>query len=275
MSNATNNLTNIIDFHTHAFPDAIADRAISALEAGVEDQHIGAHLDGRLASLLASMDKAGIEKAVVCPIATKPKQFEVILDWSLKIRSERILALGSVHPDAADVAGEVRRIADAGLIGLKLHPMYQDFFVDEPRAAPLFAAAADAGLMVVLHSGYDIAFDMNHNADPSRIAAMLDRHPTLKLVATHLGGWKAWDAVREHLTGRDLWIETSFSLEWMDPSDAVDLIRTLRTDRILFGTDSPWADQSEELQRMRNLDLTDAELDAILQGNARRLLGSL
>lgn len=262
----------IIDFHTHAFPDAIAARAIQTLEAEIEGLNIRARLDGRAESLLASMDRAGIDRAVVCPIATRPKQFEGILEWTLSLPADRLIGLGSVHPDADDVAGQVRKTADAGRIGLKLHPMYQDFFVDDPKLDPLYAAAADAGLFIVLHSGYDIAFGDNHQADPSRIAAALDRHPDLTLVATHLGGWRAWDAVREFLVDRTVWIETSFSLEWMPPADAVALIRTLGVERILFGTDSPWADQSEEIRRVRDLDLTDAERDAIFGGNAERFL---
>ncbi|MFW6145907.1 MAG: amidohydrolase family protein [Planctomycetota bacterium] len=264
----------IIDFHTHAFPDALAPRAIATLEGEIEDRY-AAKLDGRADSLLASMDAAGIRRAVVCPIATKPRQFEGILEWSLSIRSDRLIPLGSIHPDAADVAAEVRRVAEAGLIGLKLHPMYQQFTVDEPRLDPLYAAAAETGLMVVLHSGYDIAFDDSEQANAQRIAAVIDRHPDLLLVATHLGGWKDWRRVREFLAPRKLWIGTSYSLDWMSREDAVDLIRTLGVDRLLFGTDSPWADQREEIARMKALGLTDAEYDAIFSGNAERLLGSL
>jgi len=264
----------IIDFHTHAFPDSLAPRAIEALEAKV-DQDVRAFLDGRAASLVASMDAAGIDKAVVCSIATKPKQFEPILEWSLSIRSDRLIPLGSIHPDADDVPGQVKQLADSGLIGLKLHPMYQDFDVDEPRLDPLYAATADAGLILVLHSGYDIAFDDKENANPERIAAVLDRHPNLKLVATHLGGWRDWDRVRRCLGDREIYIETSFSLDWMSPDEAVDLMHALGVDRLLFGTDSPWTDQSEEIQRMLALDLTDVEREAIFHGNAERLLASL
>jgi len=264
----------IIDFHTHAFPDAIAARAIETLEAEVAGD-IRAFLDGRICSLLASMDAAGIDTAVVCPIATKPKQFEGILEWSLSIRSDRLIPLGSIHPDADDVAGQVRRLADAGLIGMKLHPMYQQFAVDEPRLDPLYAATADAGLIIVMHSGYDIAFDDSELANPVRIASVLDRHPDLKLVATHLGGWKDWRRVREQLADREIYIETSFSLDWMPADEAVDLMRTLGVHRLLFGTDSPWADQTEEIRRMAALDLTDAEREAVFGGNAERFLASL
>ena len=58
----------VIDFHTHAFPDALADRAMGQLQARAG---IRACLDGRVGSLLASMDRAGIDRSVVCCIATR------------------------------------------------------------------------------------------------------------------------------------------------------------------------------------------------------------
>ncbi|MDO8303094.1 MAG: hypothetical protein Q7T18_07625, partial [Sedimentisphaerales bacterium] len=89
-------MNGIIDFHTHAFPDAIAVRAMQSLQHGCDIQ---AQLDGKISSLLASMDSCGIETSVVCSIATKPSQFESILKWSEQIQTERILPFPSVHPD--------------------------------------------------------------------------------------------------------------------------------------------------------------------------------
>ena len=66
----------IIDFHTHAFPDQIAEKAMQKLQ---QNCIVKACLNGTLYDLLHSMDKSGIEKAVLCNIATKPDQFEAIL----------------------------------------------------------------------------------------------------------------------------------------------------------------------------------------------------
>ncbi len=264
----------ITDFHTHAFPDSLAPRAIATLEAGSGDWQ--AHTDGTVAGLLVSMDAAGVARSVVCPIATRPDQFDGILAWCGAIRSERIVPLGSVHPAADDVAGQVCQVADAGLVGLKLHPMYQHFKLDEPRLDPLYAAAAEAGLFIEFHCGDDIAYRGDDSAEPFRLAAVAERHPQLTIVATHMGGWLRWQAVREHLLGRfaNLWMETSFSMDFLPDAEMVALIRGQGVGRVLFGTDSPWADQAEQLAHLRRLDLTDAEQRAILQDNAQTLLES-
>ena len=100
-------MTGIIDFHTHAFPDALAERALSSLQHGAG---VKAFLDGRISSLIASMDRCGIQKSVVCSIATKPSQFEPILQWSKTIQSDRIIPLLSFHPADPEYAEKIRTI---------------------------------------------------------------------------------------------------------------------------------------------------------------------
>jgi predicted TIM-barrel fold metal-dependent hydrolase len=126
----------IIDFHGHAFPDDLAPHATETLNGRIpRDGH--AVLDGTLGALLASMDRAGIDRCAICSIATAPKQVDPILRWSASIAGERVLPFGSVHPECADPAAEVHRIAGAGLKGIKLHPLYQDFAADERGLWPL------------------------------------------------------------------------------------------------------------------------------------------
>ncbi len=261
----------VIDFHTHAFPDSLAARAIAHLES--EANHIWkAKLDGRISSLVASMDAAGVDRSIVCPIATKPEHFEGILKWCLAIRSDRIVPLASVHPAAADVAGQLAQIAEAGLAGIKLHPMYQDFDLDDLRLDPLYAAATRHKLLVVVHCGHDIAYFGSTQGHPHRLAAVHRKYPELMLVATHLGGFRVWDEVRRHLLGTGMWMETSFTLGWMPEQDVLDIIRRHGPEHILFGTDSPWADQAAEIARLRALPISEEEKVAILGGNALRAL---
>jgi hypothetical protein len=54
---------------------------------------------------------------------------------------------------------------------------------------------------------------------------------------------------------------------------AVELLRSIGMDRILFASDFPWGNPTLDLKRIRGLGLSHPELEAILGGNARRLLG--
>jgi len=260
----------IVDFHAHAFPDALAARAISQLE---QTGGAKAFLDGRVASLLGSMDDAGIETSVLCSIATKPEQFDPILNWSRQIASPRIVPLASIHPRGHDLIGQARRVAEAGLLGIKLHPYYQRFDVDEEALMPLYRTLDELGLLVVCHTGFDYAFARERKADPIRILRVLDRVPGLKLIATHMGAWEDWEEVERHLIGRPVTLDISLSLDYLEPRRARDMILAHPEERVLFGTDSPWASQANTLRAFRALDLGELREQCILWKNAQTLLG--
>ncbi|MEI7435668.1 MAG: amidohydrolase family protein [bacterium] len=259
----------IIDVHTHAFEDAIAARAIRQIE---QMANIQARLDGRIAALLASMDAAGVEASVVLSIATKPEQTAKIFDWCKRIAAPRIIPFASVHP--ADPAAEdwVKRIADAGLRGIKLHPYYQDFDMAEPRCLTLYRRIAACGLVLMVHAGFDVAFPRARVADAARMRRVLEAVPELKLVVTHLGGWEDWDEAERLLIGLPVYIEPSMSLATLPPARAREMLMRHPMDKLLFGTDSPWSDQSGDLARVRGLNLQADRLEALLGGNAARLL---
>jgi uncharacterized protein len=260
----------IVDFHVHAFPDDVAGKAVSRIQ---ESAGVVPTLDGRIASLLASMDAAGIGRSVVLSIATKPAQFEPILAWSREVADGRLVPMLSVHPADTAASQKIRAAADEGFAGFKLHPYYQDCDLDDRAMDSVYTALQDTGLICVSHTGFDTAFPFVRRADPPRIVRVLDRFPRLKLVATHLGAWKDWELVSRHLTGADLWIDTAYSLDFMPRAAARDLIQSFPTDRVLFGSDSPWADQARSVAAVRDLGLDAEREEAILRGNAEKLLG--
>ncbi len=256
--------------HVHAFPDAIAAHAIRTLEAETDD--VKACHGGTVKDLLASMDAAGIDHAVLCSIATRPGQFQSILDWSASLNQPRLTALPSVHPADPEAVARVHTIADRGFIGLKIHPYYQDFTLDDEELFPLYQAARERGLLVVCHTGFDIAFPRIRRGDPVRIRRVHETFPGLLFIATHLGAWDDWDEVERHLIGHPIYMETSFSTNCMPPARARRLLTAHPAEYLLFGTDSPWTDQAQALRELRALDLPEDRLDAILWKNAHRLL---
>lgn len=266
----------VIDVHVHAFPDRLASRAVESLRIAGRWEPLG---DGTVAGLLAAMDAAGVDLAVLCPIATRPGQVRGIFRWVRKLmrkHGDRLLPMGSVHPADRRADRWVRRFAEAGLAGLKLHPFYQGFVGDEETALPLYAAAAETSLPVAVHCGQDIAFPddaIPDRASPARYAGLLDRLADLRLLCTHLGGWRDWDAAREHLIGREVYIETSSSLTELCPERLRELLAGHDPEKICFGTDWPWNDPAVEIGRLRQAGLDGETLDRILWKNATRLLG--
>lgn len=260
----------IIDFHTHAFPDALAARAIRTLE---EKADIEARLDGRVSSLVASMDKAGVDKSVLASIATKADQFEPILEWSESIASDRIVPFPSVHPADPDAPAKVRIIAGRGFKGVKLHPYYQEFRVDEERIHPIYEALTETGLCLLLHTGFDVAFERIRIADPVRVRRVVETFPELKLVTSHMGAWGDWERAREHLFGKPVYVDVSYAIQFMEKERARGLLQAHSPDYLLFGTDSPWDDQAEAVASLRSLEFGPDWKDRVFFRNAAGLLG--
>ncbi len=259
-----------IDFHTHIFPDQLAATTVPAL---AKSGNVTPATDGTAAGLLASMDRAGIAAAVICSIATKPSQFSAIFDWSLSLRSERLIPFVSLHPDSKNLSTEIKQIAAAGFKGIKLHPYYQDFYLEEKRLRPLFEQVADQGLIVLLHCGYDIGFAEEERANPAQIKRLIGDIPSLKLVAAHLGSWQQWEKVEEFLVGEDLYLDIAFALEFLPKEQARRILTQHRPDRLLFGSDSPWADQTEVKKLLLDLELGEDLTEKILGANGAELLG--
>jgi hypothetical protein len=264
----------IIDFHTHIFPDRIATQAVERLAE--ESGEYRPRTDGTLAGLLSSMDKAGIGASLVANIATKPAQALPILEFCRSIAGPRIVATVSVHPDTPPAEAEslLSEAAATGIPGVKLHPMYQGFAIDDRRMFPLYQLIEHFGFFVIFHTGLDIAFPGNLQADVERVRRLAGDFPGLTIVATHVGGWRQWD--RAGLLGRcaNVWTETSMTLTEMDNAAFVRLLDQFDEERVLFGSDSPWTDQGEMVERMLRLPISDGRKEKLMSGNARALLGT-
>jgi len=259
----------IIDFHTHAFPDALAPKAMAQLHSEAD---IVSYLDGRVSSLLASMDKAGIETSALCCIATRPSQFEQILQWCKEICSDRIVPFPSVHPADPQAVEKITQVAREGFRGVKFHPYYQNFDLDSPEMDSIYEALSANNLIVVMHTGYDIAFERIDRAGTKRILDVINRFPGLKLITTHLGGWYDWDAVEKGLLGKPVYMDISVSREFLGDQRFRRMLLAHPSEYLLFGTDSPWADQTEAIEAIRRLNLPETLMDKLFYKNAKTLI---
>lgn len=277
----------IVDFHTHTFPDRIAAAAIDKLQ---QASHSVAFSDGTAAGLKSSMTRAGIDRSVVLPVATNPAKVASMNDLSAQLTGQDgLIYFGCIHPEMEGAEAEILRVASLGLKGVKIHPVYQGVDIDDPRFVRILAAAGDAGLTVVMHAGDDIGFPGMVRCAPEMIRRALQQAGPVRLICAHMGGWKNWGRVADCLAGTSVMLDTAFSLGSITPleenyytpeelrmlaaEDFCRLVRAFGSERVVFGTDSPWADQAASLGQFAALPLAETEKQAILGGNAMRLLG--
>ncbi len=276
----------VIDIHTHTFPDKLAATTIPKLEGM---SHTRAYVDGTVSGLRASMARAGVDASLVLPVATNPRQVVHVNDSSAQINDlgpeTGVYSFGCMHPDFSDYRAELSRVKELGMKGIKLHPVYQGVDFDDIRTLRILDRAAELGLIVLTHSGLDIGFPGEVRVTPKMVLHAIQEVGPLTLILAHMGGWRNWEEVEELLPYAPVYLDTSYSLGSIRPLDdgyykpedlpmmGEEQIRTFGYERFLFGTDSPWSGQQESLERFRALPLTDEEKDAILGGNAQRLLG--
>ncbi len=263
----------VIDFHTHIFPDKIAARTIEKLE---EVGGSKAFTDGTLAGLKKSMRDSAIDICVVLPVVTRPSQFDTVNSYAAKITGkDGILSFGGIHPDSEDYREQLNIIKRMGLLGIKLHPDYQETYVDDPKMVQIIRYAAEIGLIVVLHAGIDIGLPEPVHCPPKRTAAMLRQidNANAKIILAHTGGYGQWDDVEEYIVAKNVYMDISYSLGIINKDQFIRIIRDHGADRILFASDSPWGGQRETLEQLKKVELTEEELDRILYRNAEEILG--
>ena len=270
----------IIDFHTHSFPDDLADRAVGRL---AQSGGIPNYLDGRVSSIQQSMKKAGIDYSVLLPVATKPSQHTTINNIAIAnnktCHQSGLISFGAIHPDNDDYETILHNLAAQGVPGIKLHPVFQRTNINDIRFLRIIDCAFNNDLIVSIHSGMDISFPNCDEASVEHLADMISHVEPRKLVLAHMGGWGMYNEVCDKLIGTPgVWLDTAFVLKnspdfyFLSKEKFVDMVRAHGADHILFGTDSPWSDQSESVSLIRESGLNDDEISMILGDNAVRLL---
>ncbi|MGN1166776.1 MAG: amidohydrolase family protein [Lachnospiraceae bacterium] len=259
----------IIDFHTHIFPHAIAERTMSKLAACCK---IEPETNGTYEGLLESTQEAEIDCSIVLPIATKPSQFRSINEFAAQYLEGEIISFGSIHPYSDNYKEELRTIKSMGMKGIKLHPDYQDTYFNDIHYKRIVSYASELDLIVSVHAGVDPLCPDDVHCTPEMSAELIrDVQPT-KLVLAHLGGNQQWDKVEELLVGKDVYLDTAVIFNYIDPEQFIRIMRNHGSDKILFATDSPWASQKKFVEYVKGLEITEDEKEMLLGGNALKLL---
>ncbi|MBO4327435.1 MAG: amidohydrolase [Clostridia bacterium] len=257
----------IINMHAHIFPSKIEEKAVDAIGKfyGIPMQN-----KGTSEYLIEDGAKIGVSKYLVCSTATTAHQVKSINDFVAGEADTHpeFIGFGSIHPDFENIAAEIDRMVELGLRGIKLHPDFQKFNIDDESAFPIYEAA-EGRLPILFHTGDD----RYEFSDPARLNRVLERFPKLVAIAAHLGGYRAWDSAKINYGHPRVYIDTSSSLMFVPPEEAVKIIHEHGISHVFFGTDSPMWNHTDEFRRFSALELTDEERSMILYKNAFGFFG--
>lgn len=263
----------LIDFHVHAFPDKVAPNAVAALIKAVGPIN---HTDGTLADTIRmQQEELGTSRFVLYNIPTTPHQQRRANDFVLAANGGgdgHIISFGSLHPKAEDAMEELHRLIDAGLRGIKFHPEYQDFDIDDPAVYPLYEAIAKAGLVMTFHGGEDPAFRGRTHSSAQRTARMVRDFAGAKIVVAHMGNTEDGTEPLEYLCGADCWLDTSMASQFMPRRQFEAIVKAHGPDKIVFATDCPWGGK-ETYDTVASLPISAEDKEKIFWRNACGLLG--
>ncbi|WP_346663960.1 amidohydrolase family protein [uncultured Merdimonas sp.] len=259
----------VIDFHTHIFPDQIAERTLDFLKkiCQTTPSTLGTAKDQ-----IRSAKEAGVDLSVSLPAVTKPSQVESVNRFACGFQEGPILSFGGIHPACENYKEILKGIRDAGLKGIKLHPDYQDTCFNDIRYKRILSFASELGLIVSVHAGLDPKCPEDIHCTPKMALEVIREVEPEKLVLAHLGGNQCWDQVEELLVGENVYFDTAVVFGKIPEDQFVRIVRNHGADKILFGTDSPWAGQKEFVRYLSECSLSEQEKEQIFSGNACRLL---
>ena len=261
----------VIDFHTHAFPDAIAERAIAGLIKSSNGIYPPRH-NGTVAELCEKMEDFGVDISVVQPVITKASQLKTLNEWASSIRSDKIISFGGIFPHTEDYKADIDFVCSLGLKGLKFHVEYQNFILDDPKMLRIYDYALGKGLIILHHAGFDPAFPPPFKSSPKQFANIAKELRGGTIIAAHLGGHDQWDEVEEYIVGTNIYLDTSMGFEYYSHEQFLRIVKNHGADKILFGSDSPWSSADREIAAIRALPLMQTDKEKILFGNAKKLL---
>ena len=259
----------IVDCHAHVFPDTIAQRAALGLQEAYGAAPVAIPTT---TNLLHHMDRAGVDRSLLMPVATKPAQVPAINDWLLSLNDDRLQPFGAIHPHYPHWQDELKRLVAAGIRGVKLQPFFQGFSIDDPVLHSLLEYTGEK-LWVMMHAGDEIFPLEDIEPTPARLAWLVERFPSLQLIAAHAGGYQRWDEVEEHLVGRRLLFDLAYTIGFAPEAQVRRIITAHGPERIVWGSDFPWQSPARSLENLRSLQLNPAIEAAILGGNALREFG--
>jgi predicted TIM-barrel fold metal-dependent hydrolase len=275
----------IVDFHTHIFPDEVRASREEFLERDAWFGTLYENPRNKLASaedVVASMEAAGVDRTVVFGFPWRDAKLcswhnDYIID-SIKRYPDKLLGFACVQPLDAKDAQELARCLDAGLMGLgELGPDGQRFDIEDKRILQASAEVLeqyDRPLLTHASEPMGHSYPGKGQTLPWKLLKLAQNFPDVKMVFAHWGGglpfYELMPEVGEHLG--NVYYDTAASTYLYRFNVFPVAAQLVGAERILWGTDYPLLSQSKMLRRIRESGLSQDQLDAVLGGNAARLL---
>lgn len=262
----------IIDVHSHIWPDKIAVRAADNI---VNYYSLPRQGDGSVNGIFRGAQDFSNIRFVISSATLRPdiEHARVGNDFLLNAANNdnRFIPLASFHPDIPfdETVAELERCKTLGSKGIKIHSDFQRFYIDAPNAMEVYKEAARLKLPILFHVG-----DKNTDfSTPKRVCNIIEKLPELTVIAAHMCGYSVWDEAEKYLIGAPVYTDTSEALIGMDEKGLYNLIQKHGIEKIMFGSDYPLWNTAFAFNQIENIGLNEKEKALIYSENAKKVFG--
>jgi predicted TIM-barrel fold metal-dependent hydrolase len=160
-----------------------------------------------------------------------------------------------------------------GFARICIHPDYQGTFIDDDGYIEILKCAKDLDMIVITHSGIDDGYkDLPVKCPPELVKKVIEKVNHNKFVLGHYGAHKQWEQVLSLIAGRNVYLDTAYTLHEISQDLFVKIMDKHGDDKILFATDCPWRDIKDDLEILKSYNLNPSSEQKILYKNALKLL---
>ena len=228
--------------------------------------------------LLRRMDHAGVDMAVTWlrpPYMRDITESNKYVYDAMKAHPDRIIGFGWADPHLGQkkMFDEIRRChEDYGMQGIKLNGAQNDFYIDGEFAAPFVEAVAETGLVIAFHTGVD-AYEATH---PFRLGKLAKAYPESRMFMIHMGGVAFHDLSTAAIEVMQECPNIMGIASAIRHINVLKALKALGTDRIAFGSDTPFNLMHVELaafDALLNDEFSQEDKAAVMSQNIVRFLG--
>lgn len=253
----------IIDAHVHIHPDP---------------KGFGEKYDASLDTLINLLDKSPVDKAVLLPIY--PRVTNSFIAEACQKYPDKFIGFASVDPLGGKESIEKLEedVFQYNLKGLKIHPRFQNFALDDPNIIPVLQKAAALDLAIIIDVfPIGVGLEKSFPLLIDRIATTL---PKAKIIMAHFGGYRLWDALFVAKAHANVFVDLSYTLLYFRGSslekDLEFAIKKLGSHRCIYGSDHPemgiGKTFSASLEVLNHYRLSSTDMDNILGGTISSLI---
>ncbi len=233
--------------------------------------------------LVAELDRTGFDVAVAVgwgwtDHALCVEQNDYLIE-AVRAYPDRLIGFAAIQPAAGEAAlREVERAARAGLRGVgELMPHGQGYRLDqEPLLAPLAELCVALGLPLLTHTSEPVGhrYPGKGEVTVQTVLHLATAFPELTLVCGHWGGGLPFYELMPEVRAatRNVWYDTAASPFLYDPRIYRAAKLLVGAEKVLFGSDFPLLHIDRCARQVVESGLPVEDVDAILGGNAARLL---